>query len=824
MNAHTQMPPLDPFAPGVRAADVPVVKHDLSKVLFPDDGPTNIQLQGIAEAKDRSDILTATAGRCQWPIYHAPMVEFALCYARLGWHVFPCGRKAPLTACDKDADGNKIRGTGGFYKATTDEDQIRAWWKKWPSAMIGVRAGEASGVFAIDPDGEEGLANWAAIVAEHGDVPRTHMHLTPGGGQHLVFKWHADREVKCSSGQMKDLKIDVKGQGGYFIAPPSVGKNGRRYEVANPADFFNFAEAPEWLYELIVKKPAPEPELSITQQALAMVRPRDGFDEYADEVRRSGDGSGYIEAALRGEYDDVARATEGSKRNVKLNNSAVKLGHYVGGGLLDEKKVIDTLIDACAANGLLNRDGRDACLATIDSGMSFGKTQPKGIPERKPVPAPAHDNGQASDNAPIHGNVTIKPAPSLAIPLTYFNEVAKSSTKNHIIKDVIAKNEISRVIAPPGKGKSAFAIDLAIHVASGEDWRGYKSKLKCGVVYFALERGDLVKRRLRGHQLRDSLADLPIAVASRIINLMHPSCIDIIVATIREAEKMLGCSVGFMVLDVYPKGLAAGGGDENQAKDQGIALANLRRVQEIVEGIHIMNIGHTGKDETRGARGSNSQGGDDDMVIQITGDGSVKTAKIIKINDGEEKVITQFKMEVSEIGTDEDGDPITTAIVSLDDCGFNAGVQPKTKAKLSDTERRAMDLLYNALNDLGKDAPPAGGFPHGVKVVPVDTWRTCCKRGGLSKGEADSAFRTAFNRVSISLANKHKIGLLDDMGLGRLRLITSVNGARTNRHIPSHRFSVQCDGTCDSTFLQHSSILGKNVVKHPSFTVTDRHM
>ena len=636
--------------------------------------------------------------------------------------------------------------------------------------MIGIRAGEASGVFAIDPDGEVGLGNWAAIVAEHGEVPRTHMHLTPGGGHHLVFKWHADRPVKCSSGQMKDKKIDVKGQGGYFVAPPSLGKNGKRYQIADPADFFQFAEAPEWLYELIAKKtePEPAPELSISQRAQAMVRPPadyiDPYAEHGEPSHRGDNDSRYIEKALNGEYDKVARTAEGGNRNDQLNTSALKLGHYVGAGLLDEHKVIDTLLAACQVNGLLRKDGRDACLATIDSGMSLGKTQPKQVPERKPTPTPTHDNGGVSDNtAQIQSNAPIQPAPSLAIPLTYFNEVAKTSTKIHIIKDVIAKNEISRVIAPPGKGKSAFAIDLAIHIASGEDWRGYKSKQKCGVVYFALERGDLVKRRLHGHQLRDSLADLPIAVASRIINLMQPSCVDIIVATIREAEKTLGCSVGFMVLDVYPKGLAAGGGDENQAKDQGIALANLRRVQEIVEGIHIMNIGHTGKDETRGARGSNSQGGDDDMVIQITGDGSVKTAKIIKINDGEEKVITQFKMEVSEIGEDEDGDPIKTAIVSLDDCGFSAGVQPKAKVKLNDTERRAMDMLYNVLNDTGRDAPATGGFPHGVKVVPVDTWRTACKRGGLSKGDGDSAFRTAFNRVMISLANKYKIGLLDDM-------------------------------------------------------------
>jgi hypothetical protein len=145
------------------------------------------------------------------------------------------------------------------------------------------------------------------------------------------------------------------------------------------------------------EKPGPEPA-SITQRALATVRPRDGFDDIADEVRRRGDGSGYIEAALSGEYDDVARAPKG-KRNDQLNDSSLKLGHYVGGGVLDEKRVIDTMMDACARNGSLKEDGKAACLATIKSGLEKGKTEPKGIPERKS----AAGDGPTADIIPFSG-------------------------------------------------------------------------------------------------------------------------------------------------------------------------------------------------------------------------------------------------------------------------------------------------------------------------------------------------------------------------------------------------------------------------------------
>jgi hypothetical protein len=89
--------------------------------------------------------------------------------------------------------------------------------------------------------------------------------------------------------------------------------------------------------------------------------------------------------------------------------------------------------------------------------------------------------------------------------------------------------------AAPGKLKSALATDIAIHLAFGIDWRGYQSKETCGVVYFALERADLVKRRLAAHRRRDDLTGLPIAVAGGIINLMEPKSVGTFVTTIRES-------------------------------------------------------------------------------------------------------------------------------------------------------------------------------------------------------------------------------------------------------------------------------------------------
>jgi hypothetical protein len=79
--------------------------------------------------------------------------------------------------------------------------------------------------------------------------------------------------------------------------------------------------------------------------------------------------------------------------------------------------------------------------------------------------------------------------PQAAITLAYFNDMGDSASKRWIMKGVIARGETSSWIAPPGKGKSALLTDVAIHVASGTDWRGFLSKERCGVVYFALVQG-----------------------------------------------------------------------------------------------------------------------------------------------------------------------------------------------------------------------------------------------------------------------------------------------------------------------------------------------
>ena len=134
---------------------------------------------------------------------------------------------------------------------------------------------------------------------------------------------------------------------------------------------------------------------------------------------------------------------------------------------------------------------------------------------------------------------------SRALPLTFFDDLADTPpAKPWLIKNVIARGETSSWIAPPGKGKSALLTDIAVHAAAGDDWRDHRTKGAAGVVYFALERVDLVKRRFIAHRQRDDLGRLPITVASEAIDLLDRKCVDTILATIWEAEQHFACEVG----------------------------------------------------------------------------------------------------------------------------------------------------------------------------------------------------------------------------------------------------------------------------------------
>jgi hypothetical protein len=299
-------------------------------------------------------------------------------------------------------------------------------------------------------------------------------------------------------------------------------------------------------------------------------------------------------------------------------------------------------------------------------------------------------------------------------PLTFLKQmIAEPSAKSWIFKGLIAHDENSEWFGPPGSLKSSLLTEMGVHAAAGGDWRGFRSKGACGVIYIALERADLTKRRIRAHVARLGLPDtLPIAVISANIILNRVDSHKAIEDTIIEAEREWCIPVGLVIFDTFSALIATGGGNEDRAQDQGIIYSQIQEVKRFRK-LHVAIVGHTGKDESRGKSGSNLGKRVTDMEVQLSGK-PIRLAEIIKRNDGEEGPLFSFTHAIHEFGLDEDGEPITVSIVS-DEVIAPATAPKARELKLSANQRTMFDILYSA----------------GSAGLATEDWNTRAKQEGI---------------------------------------------------------------------------------------------
>ena len=137
----------------------------------------------------------------------------------------------------------------GLINATTTEPIVRAWFTAAPFANIGMATGKTV-VLDVDPR-HGGDASLDALEAEHGPLPATTRALTGGGGQHILFRTPVGIEIRNSAGDQGGLApgLDIRGTGGYIVAPPSRHASGRYYawSVDHHPDEVPPAEMPTWL-------------------------------------------------------------------------------------------------------------------------------------------------------------------------------------------------------------------------------------------------------------------------------------------------------------------------------------------------------------------------------------------------------------------------------------------------------------------------------------------------------------------------------------------------------------------------------------------------
>ena len=193
-------------------------------------------------------------------------LAYALAYARRGWRVHPVQWPTNAGACSCN-DGLHCASIGkhpllrGWQReATTNPQTIRAWWRKYPAANVGIATGIESRLLVVDVDPRNGGdVELEALLAQHGKLESTMRVETGGGGLHFYFE-HPSGGLALRSKIAPGL--DVKHGGGTIVAPPSLHASGRRYTWADGASPRDVAPAPvpPWLLAELapIRKAVPE--------------------------------------------------------------------------------------------------------------------------------------------------------------------------------------------------------------------------------------------------------------------------------------------------------------------------------------------------------------------------------------------------------------------------------------------------------------------------------------------------------------------------------------------------------------------------------------
>lgn len=167
------------------------------------------------------------------------MLKHALEYAAQGWAVLPLnGISDGRCTCGKPecrSAGKHPLISGGCHAATTDPETIERWWRTYPDANIGIATGKVSGLIVVDVDageGKTGFESLAALEQRHAELPESLRVRTGSGGLHIYLA--APRaEVRGSAGRLAP-NIDIRGEGGLVVAPPSRHMSGNLYSWEAP--------------------------------------------------------------------------------------------------------------------------------------------------------------------------------------------------------------------------------------------------------------------------------------------------------------------------------------------------------------------------------------------------------------------------------------------------------------------------------------------------------------------------------------------------------------------------------------------------------------
>jgi hypothetical protein len=340
--------------------------------------------------------------------------------------------------------------------------------------------------------------------------------------------------------------------------------------------------------------------------------------------------------------------------------------------------------------------------------------------------------------------------------LRFDTDASIADGSQHIVKGIFGKGDLVALYGASGAGKSFLAIWLGYQIAHGSEIMG-RRVARGPVLYVGLEgRGGLGKRIVAARETYGT-AGKRFAALAVAVDLSKATGGDAATKPIVDACAALmrhaGEPVSLVIIDTLARAMS--GDDENSAQDMTSFIEKRAATISRETGAAVMLVHHSGKDQSRGLRGSYALQGACDAVVHID---VTRTVTLEKVKDGQDGALCSFTLRTVELGRDADGDPITSCVVEI---AAEAVVRTKSRTRLTDQARRALDVL-NRLHTDDKEAQVSHADLNLVgAVLPAafleKDWREACEAARLASGEPE-AERKAFTRQRDKLITSNHIG------------------------------------------------------------------
>ena len=628
----------------------------------------------------------------------------AVMYAEKGWHVLPvhAGTKG------RHEDGRSAHHLPrGHLDASCDPATVRQWWTRWPDANIGLSLAP-SGLVALDPDTYKPDCGWHVFIADK-TVPETLRQKSVSGGEHYVFT--AEAGAKFPGQLCKN--VDIKHEGYIMVEPSTFG--GGRYEWQTD---IAPAACPPWVPRVNCNLQVTGGDAANTRAAampgatvpvgpdrMAEVRtylkdyivPPPGRPEWQPLVAA-------IHESTGGSAEGLAIAHEWSARDPVQYNPT----------LLDSQWRSYTLGRPHAANiGTLRRLAGQA-----------GAQLNRIIPLKDQLPE------WADIKLPSGASLTLVQVVHRTAPAFTFTAVGDLEVRpsEFLIDGLIETDSLGLIFGDPGCGKSFIAADIALSVATGDQFHGRPTKQ--GAVFFIAGEGHSgLARRFQAwarHRGR-GLTGVPMFKSNRAAQFLDAASAQAVADAVDALVSAHGAP-RMIVVDTLARNF--GPGDENSTSEMGAFVAAMDDLRGRHPGCVVLIVHHSGHGDKQRARGAMALKGAIDFEYRAEKSDDTITLTNTKMKDAPLAAPMAFRLQCVPLA-----DGVSSAALV-------PTVAPEGRGKLKPNEKVALNAFKAAADE-------QDGWGNGLHLIQ---WSEAFLK--IHTGTNPDSKRRMFDKARVELVDK----------------------------------------------------------------------